>query len=432
MVMNWLKHTFTIKRAAPPPVPPGLYHALQEAEGRYVRFHLRVERDHTGMLIANARAAARLTPSGVVIAKGLLEGQAEEAILHDLSARFSGATQDVMRQDIAKVYALINAVTTPTDEYPVYNLEDAALSPYNAELIAPLQASVPLAPPEELIPILDRLWAVGIPHVTLLAPEHPEAAHLIRAVERAEDLGMIAGVRGCASDLREGTLLADLRVAGVDHVTFLYAAPDAALHDRLCGAGEHAAALEVLGWLEANQVCAVAEVPLVQANLYMLEETVAALLPLGADNLSFVAYVTTDAELAARDGIFAAEAMTQVAAIVEEATETANARFIWNPPVERNPAWALIAQIKAGPRCSGDVAVRVEPNSMGEARVIPPRGPHQSAGDLMHEPWDQIWNAPVFRRYRERVEAPTHCDACPGLTICAADCPREPAGWAQR
>jgi hypothetical protein len=175
-------------------------------------------------------------------------------------------------------------------------------------------------------------------------------------VERAEDLGMIAGVRGRASDLREGTLLADLRTAGVDHVTFLYATPDAALHDQLCGAGEHAAALEVLAWLEANQVCAVAEVPLVQANLYTLEETVAALLPLGADNLSFVAYVTTDAELAARDGIFTAEAMTQVAAIVEEATESAHAHFIWDPPVQRNPAFPLTAQIQAGPRCSGDIA----------------------------------------------------------------------------
>ena len=59
----------------------------------------------------------------------------------------------------------------PGDTYPVYNLEDAAVSPYAAQLIAPLQASVPLAEPEKLVPILDRLWEVGIPHVTLLAPQ---------------------------------------------------------------------------------------------------------------------------------------------------------------------------------------------------------------------------------------------------------------------
>jgi hypothetical protein len=29
------------------------------------------------------------------------------------------------------------------------------------------------------------------------------------------------------------------------------------------------------------------------------------------------------------------------------------------------------------------------------------------------------------------VESDTHCGQCPGLAICAADCPRAPAGWAE-
>jgi radical SAM protein with 4Fe4S-binding SPASM domain len=221
--------------------------------------------------------------------------------------------------------------------------------------------------------------------------------------------------------------LADIAQAGVDHVTFLYASTDAAIHDTLCGEGDHAAAVEVLTWLEENEVCAVAEVPLTQATLDTLDETVEALMPLGADNISFVAYVTTDTELAERDGIFAAAAMPQVATIGEEAAEDANARFIWNPPVQRNPAKTLMAQVQTGPRCSGDVAARVEP----DGNVIPPRGPFESAGNLLTDSWETIWEHDVFRIYRERVEAPTRCDICPGLAICAADCPREPSGWAR-
>lgn len=428
MTAQWLKNLFSIKRPAPPPpIAPGLYHAMQEADGLYTRFHLRVERDGTGMLIANAAAAARLSPTGVVIAKGLLEGKDESAIMHDLTAAFKGTTDAVMRADIGHVNALITQIMNPGDTYPVFNLEDAAVSPYAAQLIAPLQASVPLADPQTLVPILDRLWAAGIPHVTLLAPQNPEPAYLIRAVERAEDLGMIAGVRGRATDLRGGSLLADLAQAGVDHVTFLYAANEARIHDALCGEGDHAAAVEVLKWLEDNQVCAVAEIPLTQATLPLLDATVDRLMPLGADNLSFVAYVTTDPEIATRDGVFAADAMPQVAAIVEEAANEAQARFIWNPPVQRDPRRTLAAQVLAGPRCSGDVAVRVEPSG----DVIPPRGPYRSAGNLLTTSWDEIWNHDVFRVYRERVEAPTRCDICPGLAICAADCPREPSGWAQ-
>jgi len=428
MAVNWLKNLFTFQRPEIPGlIQPGLYHAMQEAQGMYTRFHLRVERDGTGMLIANARAAAQLSPTGVIITKSLLDGKGEQDILATLKAQFKGATEERMSGDIAKVNALITEITTPSDTYPVYNLEDAAVSPYDAALIAPLQASVPVAEPEKLLPILDRLWEIGIPHVTLLASSNTEPAHLIRAVERAEDLGMIAGVRGRASDLRGGTLLADLAQAGVDHITFLYASTDAAMHDTLCGAGDHAAAIEVLTWLEKNQICAVAEVPLVQTTLNDLDDAIEALMPMGADNISFVAYVTTDADLAEQDGVFVADAMPQVATTVEEAAEMFNARFIWNPPVQRIPDQPLIAQVQAGPRCSGDVAVRVDT----DGSVIPPRGPYQSAGNLLQDTWESIWDHEVFRIYRERVEAPTRCNICPGLSICAADCPREPAGWAQ-
>lgn len=428
MAMEWLKNLFSVKRAAPPPaVAPGVYHAMQEAEGAYTRFHLRVERDGSGLLIANAAAAARLSPTGVLITKGLLDGKKADAVLQDLVANFRGATADVMRADIAKVEELIAQITTPGDTYPVFNLDDAALSPYNAELIAPLQASLPLAEPEKVLPILDKLWDAGIPHVTLLAPRDPDATYLVRAIERAEDLGMIAGVRGRASDLWNVDLLTAMTQAGVDHITFIYASDDPAVHDALCGAGDHAAATALLAWLEENQLCAVAELPLVQTTLYGLNATVKTLMAQGADNIAFVAYATTDVALAKREGIFDADAMLQVAAMIEETADDAQARFIWDPPVQRNPAQSLAEQVQAGPRCSGDVAVRVE----ADGSVIPPRGPYKSAGNLLQMPWNVIWDHEAFRRYRERVEAPTHCDRCPGLAICAADCPREPAGWAQ-
>ncbi len=428
MAMEWLKKLFSIKPTRrTPAVSPGMYHAVHAVEGRITRFHLRVERDGSGMLIANAVAAARLSPSGVVIAKGLLDGKSPDAILGDLTAYFRGAGANVMRADIANVEALIRQITTPGDVYPVFNLEDAAISPYTAQLIAPLQASLPLAEPEKLIPLLDRLWEVGIPHVTLLAPQNPPATHLIRAVERAEDLGMIAGVRGRAADLHTGTLLADLMQAGVDHVTFPYASNNPATHNTLCGDDDYAAATGVLAWLEENGVCAVAEIPLIRATLETLDPTIKTLMTLGTDNLIFVAYATTDTALAEQEGIFAAQAMPQVAAMVEEAANYAQARFMWAPPVQRHPAYSLREQVQRGPRCAGDVAVRVEP----DGSIIPPRGPYQSAGNLLTMAWDEIWNHEVFRIYRERVEAPTRCNVCPGLVICAADCPREPAGWAQ-
>ncbi len=420
----WLKRLMAVRRSlAAESVPPGLYHAVREVAGHYARFHLRVERDGSGMLLANATAMARLTPTGVLIAKGLMDGEDEATILRALQRRFRGAPKAVMEADIANVEKLIETITAPRDLYPVFNLEDAALSPYEAQLIAPFQAVVPLGSAEQMVALVDRLWAVGIPHATFVAPAAPDGAALIRAVERAEDVGMIAGVRAMAQDLQQGTLLPDLLQAGVDYITLPYVSPEAAAHDALCGQGDHAAAHETFAWLEANEVCAVAELPLLTTTVPDLEATVEAVLNMGADNLVFVAYATV--EPSEDDPAIGAAGMPQVAAIVEETAHEHRARFLWSPPVERDPALPLAEQVCRGPRAVGDVAVRVEP----DGEVIPPRGPCRSAGNLLRDPWEAIWEAEAFRVYRERVEAPTRCDICPGLTICAADCPREPRGW---
>ena len=48
------------KRHKPPkPIPPGLYPYLHDENGAITRFHLRVEPDGQGMLLATAAAAAR-------------------------------------------------------------------------------------------------------------------------------------------------------------------------------------------------------------------------------------------------------------------------------------------------------------------------------------------------------------------------------------
>jgi radical SAM protein with 4Fe4S-binding SPASM domain len=457
-IIDWLKRTFTIERPAPsPPVEPGLYHAMQETDGMYSRFHLRVDRDGNGLLMANAAATARLSHTGVVIAKGLLDGKDESTILQDLAQNFEGTTKAMMRADIDKVNNLISELVNPHDAYPIFNLEDPALSPSTSELIAPLQAAVTLAEPERLVPILDRLWDVGIPNVTLIAPGTPDPGylvqdfphHLVRAVERAEDLGLIAGVRARAGDLHNGTLLADLVQAGLDHMTIFYASTDAHIHDTLFGEGDHAIAVEVFNWLEDNEICAIAQIPLVQSTLETLEATISRLMDLGADNLSFFALATAEGDAAPRSGdlrrtsendlrrteggelqqteAITADGLPQVATLVEETAHEVQARFIWEPPVQRNPAVPLAQQVREGPRCAGEVTIRVEP----DGSIIPPRGPYQSAGNLLTDSWDTIWENEAFRVYRERVEAPTRCDRCPGLTICAADCPREPSGWAQ-
>jgi radical SAM protein with 4Fe4S-binding SPASM domain len=405
-------------------IRPGLYHFLREAKGSPTRFHLRVDSTGNGLLVANAAAVAKLRASGVIIAKAVLEGLEDRAIVERLTTAFRGVTAERAGEDVRQVRGIIANLESPEDNYPILNLADPAFSSASVPLERPLSADVPMAEPERLVPLLDRLWQLGIPHVVFVHGEACEPAWLVRAVERAEDLGLIAGARIRGTDLLRSTLLADLATAGVDHVDVTYLSHDAAVHDALAGAGDHAKAVKALAEIQLREVCAVAEVALVKSTLETIEETIESLIVQGVHNAALFAIAAPGQEKA--EGALSAGALVQAAAMVEESAEQHGLRLLWYPTVRRDATIPLADQVRRGPRSSGDGAIRLEP----DGTVIPARGPWRRAGNLMNDDWDSIRNHATYQAYRRRVETDTHCDTCPGLAICAADCPRNPAGWA--
>jgi radical SAM protein with 4Fe4S-binding SPASM domain len=212
----------------------------------------------------------------------------------------------------------------------------------------------------------------------------------------------------------------------LDHLTVPVASTNGAVHDALFGDGDHAQALALLEEAQNLGTCAVAEVPLLEQTLDGLEQTVEMLADRGVIDISFYALASApDNEPTQGGGALVPSAVIAAAALVEEMTHRMDVRYFWQPPVQREASLELAEQVRRGPRATGDVSMVVEP----DGSVIPPRGSLRVAGNLLQDPWEQIWEHEAFRRYRERVEANTRCSQCPGLVICAADCPREPAGW---
>ena len=113
-----------------------------------------------------------------------------------------------------------------------------------------------------------------------------------------------------------------------------------------------------------------------------------------------------------------------IAALVDQLAHQSDVRYVWQPPV--SVARSTKELVLRGPRTAGDVSIRVET----DGSVYPARGPMVATGNLLRDSWKNIWENPVFLRYRKRVESPTRCDVCPQLEICAADCPGNPEGWA--
>ncbi|MCS7305526.1 MAG: SPASM domain-containing protein [Thermoguttaceae bacterium] len=406
-------------------IRPGLYHYFREASGQVGRFHLRVDPEGGGLLVAGATAAVWLRPSGVIYAKGLLEQLPEEKIFQLQQRAFGPVPAERLKRDLAEVGQLLDRLQTPGTDYPMINLMDPAWSKEVKHLDRPLSADLPAAEPDRLEPILRRLWDLAIPHVTLVARKTTEPAWLVRAVELAEDLGLIAGVRGLGSVLNKKNLLSDLAHAGVDHLNLLYLAEDQAVHDRWTCAGDHQQALEALETAQKLQICTVAEIPLFAPTWQQMDQTLASLLRRAVGNVAL--YAIAVAPGIAPNAALPPDQLVQAAQWVEEAASSIQMRFLWYPPVQYHLGQSLSTLLERGPRCSGDTAIRVEP----DGSVLPARGPAYAAGNLLKDSWQKIVRSPVMRRYQARLRSDTRCPQCPGLVICAADCPRHPEGWAQ-
>jgi MoaA/NifB/PqqE/SkfB family radical SAM enzyme len=306
-----------------------------------------------------------------------------------------------MQRDMQRVQTLLKRIITPGMDYPIINFDTFLAK--EVRLIAPLKVDIPLAPPDMLVPLIDKLWEVGIPNMMLLLPENPDHTHIIRAIERAEDLGMIAGVRGRGTDIQQGSLLHDMAQAGVDYITVLYQSVDATIHDALCGTGDHAAAERMLDAIHAHEVCPVVELAVVELTMDTIHETVSMLTERRIQTISFfmIAYFMEQIAAAEGSGILPSQAMPQVERLVEEFAADYPIQAILQPIGIFDSAASLASQVRLGPRCSGNVSVRVEPT--GE--IISAQGPYRSVGNILTDPWEWLWADEMFYEFRERVSS---------------------------
>ena len=404
---------------------PGLYHYTRLQGDFPVRFHLRIDPDGAGLLLANASEAAHLSPVGVAMVRGALEGLDDTEIIQRVRAGFAGGGVAQVTRDLEGVRKLLADLLTPEDNYPITNFGGAGATPERRRLLAPYQAYVTQGDSPAIEPLLRELWEVGVPQVTFLAQPDLPPQGLVRLVECAEDIGMIAGIRAAASWLPEG-VLRDAGMAGLDFLALVLASASTAEHDLLAGPGDLATFTQAVEACHDMELCPVAQVPLTDRNTDELPEIVEFASQQAIRNFAFFALACLDGdEEQDAAGALPARALPQVATMVTECAEECGARFLWAPPVRFDARKTLADHVIAGPRAGAEASIRVET----DGTVYAPRGPREPCGNLLRQTWDAIWRHPAFTRYRDIVEAPSRCPTCPGLALCAAACPKDPTGW---
>jgi radical SAM protein with 4Fe4S-binding SPASM domain len=422
------------------PLAPGMYQyrAPPDVEDRF-RLHLRVEGDSTGILVINASKVLHLNQSATEMAKLILEETPPKEAAREVSRRYR-IRREQARADYVELQEKIRLLAGPDELCPVTYLDVQRIDPFQTPATAPYRMDLALtyacnddcghcyvARPRDYPTldlegwkaVIDRCWEAGIPHVTFTGGEATLSPHLRALIEYAEDVGMVTGLLTNGRRLSDRAYLDGLLEAGLDHIQITLESHQAAIHDEMVGvqgAWEETVA-GIRNSVDAD-VYLMTNTTLTDLNSSGIVDTLEFLAELGVPTVACNGLIYAGRGVDAGIGIPEAD-LEPIMGLVRDKAEELELRLIWYTPTrycEFNP---LEHDLGVKGCSAARYNMCVEPNG----DVLPCQSYFESMGNMLHDPWEQIWDSALANHIRSRAWLPDECKACPDVEVCGGGCP---------
>jgi hypothetical protein len=361
-----------------------MYHYQAPPEDpRNYRLHLRIEPDGSGVLVINAATVLHLNQSAAEYAYYLLQQTSPEEVARAVSSRYQVPRQQAL-QDYQYLKERVDALVNTPDLDPVTFLDFERLTPHSGEISAPYRLDcaityqLPSDEPADATPIervdeelstaewkaiLDKAWAIGIPHIVFTGGEPTLRGDLPALIGRAETNGQITGLLTDGLRLADPAYLQELLQTGLDHVMMVLQPENAVAWTALQNA------------LAADLFVAV-HLTVTPENASKNDELLDRLAGLGVKAVSLTASETAlgGALIRLRDHL-----------------ADLHMDLIWNLPVPYSAYHpvALESEEEVQVEGAGRAWLYVEP----DGDVLPAQGINQVLGNMLHDPWEQIWKS---------------------------------------
>jgi radical SAM protein with 4Fe4S-binding SPASM domain len=423
----------------------GLHAFRFAAGGGATRLQLRVEADGRGLLFVDANDVVRLSATATELAwQALREVPAAQAVAA-LARRFRGVTRAALREDFARVERIVRLLADPTRSCRTCAAELERTAPFGERPTAPYKADLALTyacenrcphcynePSRVAVPplglpgfreVLDRLAALGVPHVVFTGGEPTAHPGLVELVRHAERLGLVAGLNTNGRRLARPGFAEELAASGLDHLQVTFASHDPAVHDAMAGAAAHAETTAGIRRAVAAGLHVSTNTTLTRVNVAGIEETFACLAALGVRTVAANAVIRAGGGVHNPDALTVAELGPRLVC-ARDAARALGLRFLWYTVTRYCELSPL--ELELGPRrCNaGEYSMCVEP----DGAVLPCQSWYEPAGHLLRDPWEAIWDGPLFRSFRCRGAAPRaaglpeRCGTCLDFEVCGGGC----------
>jgi radical SAM protein with 4Fe4S-binding SPASM domain len=428
-------------RAQPALVPPapGVYHFQREQNGDKARLHLRVESDGRGLLLVNASRAYHLNPTATFMAYLALSDTPEVSAVTAITRQYH-VSQTQARQDFQSIQFQVKELGLPDGLCPIHDLQLDTVAPFSTRPSAPYRMDLALTyrcnndcahcynarsrrypeiSTEDWKHILDRLWAVGIPHIVFTGGEPTLRTDLPDLIAHAEKNGQITGINTNARRLKDPDFVKRLVDSGLDHVQITLESHKPEIHDRMVhatGAWQDTVAglrnvLDTRLFVMTNTTLLVENKPDLAGTLDFLAEV-------GVPTFGLNALIYSGRGETVGTGLRESE-LPPLLELARSHTARTGQRLIWYTPTEYCHFDPVLLELGVKGCTAALYNMCIEP----DGQVIPCQSYYEPLGSLMNSSWDQIWNHPLSVGLRERQNIPQKCTDCSLLSECGGGCP---------
>ncbi|MGD2205646.1 MAG: PqqD family peptide modification chaperone [Anaerolineae bacterium] len=428
------------------PLSVGMYHYQTPPDApQQFRLHLRVEQDGQGVLLINAAKMLHLNQTATEHAALILQEKTAMEAAREIARRYN-VSQETARADFEELQETIGRIAQAGEEVcPVTYLDVQRIEPMSAELSAPYRMDLALTyrcqndcphcyvgrprdfpemSTEHWKRVIDRCWERGIPHLTFTGGEATLRPDLVELVQYAEDVGLITGLQTNGRRLRDRAYLDELLLAGLDHIQITLESHDPAVHDRMVGVeGAWQETVEGIKTVVDADVYMMTNTTMTTENVGAtdidgIEETIAFAASLGVPTFGCNSLIYSGAAVAVGNGIPEDE-LAPILDQVKEATQAHQMRLIWYTPTQYCEFDPLGMELGMKSCTAARYNMCVEPNG----DVIPCQSYYVALGNILAEPWKEIWEHELARYLRNRDFMMEKCYDCPDQILCGGGCP---------
>lgn len=431
-----------------------IFHYLIEHPGEKSRVHLRLDADGGGTLIINANRIMRLNPTAALMAKLVLDGKSEPEVIKTIRAAWN-VKPDALKQDLAAFNLQLSELIRPDGACPAHELGLETLMPFSARPSAPYRLDLaltyrcnndcahcynlehpPLTPAPSLTGrgskgegrgeldtehwklIIDKAWALGIPHIIFTGGEPTLRDDLPELVAHAEAKGQITGLNTNARRLSDANFVKRLVDAGLDHVQVTVESSDADIHNRMVNARAFDQTIRGLKNALATRLFVMTNTTMLRDNVDSIPATLDFLADLGVPTIGLNALIYSGHGATVGTGLPERD-LKPLLEMARQKTEARGQRLIWYTPTQYCHFDPVQMELGVKGCTAAQYNMCIEPNG----DVLPCQSYYQPLGNLLRDDWESIWNHKLSVKLRERQDLPLKCEGCALLAECGGGCP---------